>query len=80
MGRLQGEQADMGMLMIKCPLTGRAIPTGLEADRSSFDRTPVFFGRTYCPMCRSNHEWFAKEAWVHEILDAKHRGRRTGVR
>ena len=41
----------MGMLMIKCPLTGRAIPTGFEADRSSFDRAPVFISRTYCPMC-----------------------------
>ncbi len=56
----------MGMLMIKCPDTGKSIPTGLEADLSSFGRSPVFFGRTFCPFCHANHEWFAKDAWVRE--------------
>lgn len=54
----------MGILMIKCPNTGRAISTGMATDRPSFDSTPVFFSRTYCPFCRVNHDWFAKEAWV----------------
>ena len=54
------------MLMIKCPASGRDIPTGIEMDRRSFARTPVFFSRTYCPLCRTNHEWFAKQAWIHE--------------
>src|SRR6266568_4214568 len=61
----QGE-AVMGTLMIKCPETGRAISTGIEADRSSFNRMPVFFGRTLCPICRTQHEWFVKAAWVRE--------------
>jgi hypothetical protein len=26
----------------------------------------VFFARTHCSICRANHEWFAKEAWVYE--------------
>ena len=34
--------------------------------RKSFDATPVFFARVHCPICRSEHEWFAKEAWVCE--------------
>lgn len=54
----------MGVVMIKCPDTGREIPTGIEVDRDSFQSTPVFFARTYCPVCRTEHEWFAKEAWV----------------
>jgi hypothetical protein len=54
----------MGTVMIKCPETGREIPTGLEADRASFDSTPVFFARSYCPICQTEHEWFAREAWV----------------
>ena len=57
----------MGMVMIKCPASGRAIATGMEADREGFYRTPVFFARTFCAICRSSHEWFAKEAWVHEV-------------
>ena len=35
----------MSMVMVKCPQTGRAIPTGIKSDRESFRRSPVFFGR-----------------------------------
>ena len=54
----------MGIVMIRCPKTGREISTGMEVDATSFSATPVFFARSYCPMCRTEHEWFAKEAWV----------------
>jgi hypothetical protein len=57
----------MGMVMVKCPRTGRAIPTGMEADRSNFQCVPVFFSRAFCPMCGVYHEWFAKDAWVREF-------------
>ncbi|MCA1415879.1 hypothetical protein I6F30_32860 [Bradyrhizobium sp. NBAIM20] len=56
----------MGMVMIKCPETGRAISTGIEMDRERFRCSAVFFSRTYCGMCAATHEWFAKEAWVCE--------------
>ncbi len=56
----------MGIVMIKCPQTGSAIPTGIKADRESFQSSAVFFARTYCPICQANHEWFAREAWVYE--------------
>ena len=56
----------MGIIMIKCPQTGRAIPTGIKADRESFRCSAVFFARTYCSICQTNHDWFAKEAWVYE--------------
>ena len=56
----------MGAVMIKCPQTGRDIATGMVADRDRFRTMPVFFGQTYCPLCRAEHEWFAQEAWVCE--------------
>jgi endogenous inhibitor of DNA gyrase (YacG/DUF329 family) len=56
----------MGAVMVKCPETGQDIPTGIVTDRKSFDATPVFFARVYCPICGTKHEWFAKEAWVCE--------------
>jgi hypothetical protein len=56
----------MGMVMVKCPQTGHAIPTGIETDRESFARSTVFFARTRCPICRADHAWFAREAWVAE--------------
>ena len=54
----------MGPVMVRCPATGHDIPTGIVTDRKSFAATPVFFARVRCPICRTDHEWFAKEAWV----------------
>ena len=62
----------MGIVMIKCPASGRAIATGMEADLEDFSRSPVFFARTFCAICRSSHEWFAREAWVHELDEKRH--------
>jgi hypothetical protein len=56
----------MGMVMVKCPETGHAIPTGIKTDRESFGRRPVFFSRTRCVICHTDHPWFAREAWVEE--------------
>jgi len=61
-----GRKPKMGIVMIKCPQTGRAIPTGMKADREKFRCSTVFFARTYCAICQANHEWFAGEAWVSE--------------
>jgi hypothetical protein len=60
------KEHSMGTVMVKCPDTGRDISTGIVADRASFNATPVFFARVYCPLCQAEHEWFAKEAWVCE--------------
>jgi len=59
-------ETSMGAVMVKCPETGHDIPTGIVTDRKSFDASPVFFARVYCPICRTNHEWFAKQGWVCE--------------
>jgi len=54
----------MGVIMIRCPQTGREIPTGIEMDTAEFQHAPVFFSRVQCPVCAREHEWFAKDAWV----------------
>ena len=56
----------MGIVMIRCPETRRTISTGIQVDRATFRSTAVFFSRTYCPLCRTTHEWFAKNAWVRD--------------
>ena len=62
----------MGMLMIRRPETGQAVFTGRHVDLAVFRAMPVFFSRTHCPHCHVMHEWFAKDAWVHnsEKVDA----------
>jgi hypothetical protein len=68
------QEGDMGMVMVKCPQTGHAIPTGIKTDRESFARSAVFFARTRCPICRADHAWFAREAWVREpSIRVRHR-------
>ena len=59
-------ERDLGLVMVKCPRTGQAIPTGIKIDRESFGRRPVFFSRTRCVICHTDHPWFAREAWVEE--------------
>jgi len=56
----------VGTIVIRCPKTQREISTGMEADWRAFRSVPVFFSRTFCPICRTNHEWFAKDAWVRD--------------
>jgi hypothetical protein len=56
----------MGTVMITCPASGHAIPTGIKTERSDFACTPVFFSDTYCPICDAGHRWFARDAWVDE--------------
>lgn len=58
----------MGMLMVRCP-SPKPIASFLPALRviaRRFSRSAVFFGNTHCPVCRANHNWFAREAWVEE--------------
>ena len=69
----------MGMVVIKCPETGRIISTGIEMDREKFRCSAVFFSRTYCRMCAATHEWFAKEAWVYELALANGNSGGTGA-
>lgn len=54
----------MGRVMIRCPVTRRAIATGIETDAARFNSTPAFFALAYCPFCRTSHRWFARDAWV----------------
>ena len=60
----------MGVIMIRCPQTGREIPTGIEMDVVEFRHAPVFSSRVQCPACAREHEWFAKDAWVCDSADA----------
>lgn len=41
----------MGVVMIMCPNTGRAISTGIETDPASFAKLPDLLSRTKCPLC-----------------------------
>lgn len=56
----------MGMIMIRCPATRRAIPTEMKANRANFYASSVFVSHTYCQICSATDQWFAKDAWLCE--------------
>jgi hypothetical protein len=43
------------------------IPTGIETDRLTFERTPNFTSIIRCPICAEDHVWSKIDAWVSEL-------------
>ena len=56
----------MSSLMIKCPTTGKEIPTGIDTDQFSLKLTEDVVSSTFCPHCSQAHEWRKHEAWLAE--------------
>jgi endogenous inhibitor of DNA gyrase (YacG/DUF329 family) len=54
----------MGMIMIDCPSTGRAVSTGIEM--VSIERLPTVTAQTKCPVCGRVHEWTKDSARLVE--------------
>jgi hypothetical protein len=44
-------------LMILCPKTGRAIPTGIAMDPASFASCGMQDNASSCPHCGQSHPW-----------------------
>ena len=58
----------MGELMISCPKTGKPVSTGIYIGREKLGAMPVFFSSSFCPSCRTSHEWFARDAWICDTV------------
>jgi hypothetical protein len=56
----------MGVLLIKCPQTGKAVPTGIEVDPKSFANLPDVLSYLKCPECGLDHAWWTREAWLEK--------------
>jgi hypothetical protein len=54
----------MGVVMITCPNTSRAVSTGIETDASSFASFPDLPMKTKCPLFGGVHVWWKREAWL----------------
>lgn len=44
-------------VMLRCPKTGLAIPTGISMDPASFAASGMANNSSYCPACRESHLW-----------------------
>jgi hypothetical protein len=57
----------MGILLIKCPHTGRSVSTGIEVDPTSFSSLADTLSHLKCPECGLDHAWWTREAWIEEV-------------
>ncbi len=58
------EEGIMGIVMIDCPDTGRAVSTGIEM--FSIEPLPMVTATTVCPVCGRTHKWTKDDAWLAE--------------
>jgi hypothetical protein len=56
------EDVEQARVMIRCPVTGRGIPTGLMAEPTTWHRRPIGFNRVSCPDCKRVHAWTKRDA------------------
>lgn len=55
----------MGMVMIKCPTTGKPVPTGIGMDKGSFEGSSLTDNTVAsCPHCGADHTWSKSDAYL----------------
>ena len=55
-------------IMIRCPVLGRGVPTGLTTEQIVFDSLPSDLEIPMrCPACVKIHKWKPKDAWVEKV-------------
>ncbi len=56
----------MGVLLIKCPVTGKEFSTGIETDKHSLELIPDTVVQSPCPHCGTDHAWSKFDARLTE--------------
>jgi hypothetical protein len=54
----------MGLLMVKCPTSGREFSTGIQIEEEDLERLPEIMAESRCPHCGGNHVWWTRESRV----------------
>ena len=56
----------MPNIMIRCPIRGIPVPTGLTTEKIKFESLSGIMIPMDCPACSRVHQWQRKEAWVEK--------------
>jgi predicted RNA-binding Zn-ribbon protein involved in translation (DUF1610 family) len=54
----------MGVLMVKCPTSGREFSTGIVIEEATFEVLPETMAKSRCPHCGGEHIWWTRESRV----------------
>jgi hypothetical protein len=57
----------MPEIIIRCPITGLAVSTGLDTETIVFETLPEIEMPLQCPSCGETHHWRPREAWVRGV-------------
>ena len=61
----------MGVVVMRCPRTGREVPTGAVMEREAFQALKPVIQRMRCPACGSEHVWSRGTArWKADTPDS----------
>jgi hypothetical protein len=58
----------MGVLLVKCPVTGREFSSGIQVERDEVKRFPNSLTQSHCPYCGLEHVWWTSEGRFVETL------------
>jgi hypothetical protein len=53
-------------VMIKCPDSGEAIPTGYAMNGAIFEEATLTNQTVQCPICRQLHAWSKGDSWLQK--------------
>ncbi|SFH06756.1 hypothetical protein SAMN04488020_106120 [Palleronia marisminoris] len=54
----------MDDVLIKCPVTGKPVKTGIVAEREGFEESVLEESTVPCPHCGQTHTWDKQDAWL----------------
>ena len=60
----------MGVLLARCPVTGKKFSTGIQVETTTIDTLPQVRTRSYCPYCEAEHVWWTSDAFLVEVIPA----------
>jgi hypothetical protein len=61
----------MGVLVVKCYVTGREFSTGVHTDARTFGRMKNEVMQSRCPHCMSEHSWRPLDAKLVDTFPSK---------
>jgi endogenous inhibitor of DNA gyrase (YacG/DUF329 family) len=56
----------MGTITVTCPVTSKAISTGIETEAEVFEHLPQIEAAVHCPHCGEKHFWTPSQAVLRE--------------
>jgi hypothetical protein len=59
---VSAREAGMGVLLVKCPATGKEFSTGINADRGNLVGLRAIVAASICPHCGAEHAWRLEDA------------------